>query len=350
MPIQFKLSTKRTLQTSLIAALGFAATTAATAGTPLTLVNGWTNGPFSTRAAQVKTIGNVVQFSGAIAGGSNAVAFTLPSGYWPVTDVYVHIDLCSTTNGRLHITPTGLTDIEEQDGTLVQAQCFTSLDGASFALTRDQFVPLNLQGGWIDTPYNTTNPAVRMIAGIVHLQGAMMTAYKNPRAFTLPKAYRPTTEVYVPVDLCNANKGRLDIAPTGIVRVEGENGDFAQAQCFPSLEGVSVAPNAAGFTPLTLINGWTVSAFATSEPAAEVISGVTHLKGAMATNGTNASPFVLPVGMRPKKDVYIPLDLCNAANGRLHITPDGATDVEVESGTFNDAQCMTSLDGASFMN
>ena len=350
MNFQLNPATRRALQSSLIAALGVAAATAATAGTPLTLVNGWTNGPFSTRPAQVKLVGNVVHFSGAIASGTSAVAFTLPSGYLPVNDVYVHIDLCNSTNGRLHIAPSGATEIQEQDGTLVQADCFTSLDGASFALDSAQFVPLVLKNGWANSAYNTTAAAVQMTNGIVQFKGAISTSRSNPIAFTLPKAYRPATEVYVPVDMCNANKGRLDIATTGVVTVEAENGDFAQAQCFTSLDGVSFAPSAAGFTPLTLINSWTASPFATSAPAAVVISGVTHLKGAMATLGTSSSPFVLPVGMRPKKDVYIPLDLCNATNGRLHITKGGVTDVEEEDGSLSNASCFTSLDGASYVN
>jgi hypothetical protein len=350
MHIQLKRATRRALQTSLIAALGFAATTAAMAGTPLTLVNGWTNGPFSTRPAQVKTIGNVVHFSGAIASGTDAMAFTLPSGYLPTTDVYMHIDLCLSTNGRLHITPSGASYIEEKDGTLAKAQCFTSLDGASFALTADQYVPLTLKNGWTNAPFSTSNAAVSLVAGIVQFKGAISTTHKSAVPFTLPKAYRPATEVYVPVDMCNANKGRLDIAPTGVVTVEAEGAILSNAQCFTSLDGVSFAPNANGFTPLTLINGWTLSPYATSAPAAVVISGVTHLKGAMSTSGTSASPFILPAGMRPKKDVYVPLDLCDAGNGRLHITPSGFTDVEEEDGSLDYAACFTSLDGASFVN
>jgi len=320
------------------------------AATPLTLVNGWTNAPFSTRAAMVRTISNVVRFSGAIANGSSAVAFTLPSGYWPTTDVYVHIDLCNSTNGRLHITPSGVTDIEEEDGTLTNAQCFTSLDGASFALTADLFVPLTLRNGWTNAPYSTSAAAVRKISGIVQFKGAIATTGSNPVAFTLPKGYRPLTDVYVPVDLCNATKGRLHIVSTGAVDVEAENGTFSNAQCFTSLDGVSFSPTGAGFSGLTLINGWTAAPFSTSAPAAEVIAGVTHFKGAMATSGSSSSPFVMPSTMRPKKDVYIPVDLCDATNGRLHITPSGATDVEEENGTFSNAQCFTSLDGASFVN
>jgi hypothetical protein len=55
----------------------------------------------------------------------------------------------------------------------------------------------------------------------------------------------------VPVDLCNATNGRLDIAPSGTVSVEQQNGDpFTNAQCFTSLDGVSFAKSATSFTAL----------------------------------------------------------------------------------------------------
>ncbi len=200
-------------RTAAIAALGVACGTGAmAAGTPLSLVNGWTNSPFSTRPATVRTINNVVHFTGAIAGGSSAVAFTLPSGFLPVTDVYVHIDLCNSTNGRLHITPSGVTDIEEEDGALTNAQCFTSLDGANFALTDDQFTALTLKNKWTNAPYSTSIASVRKISGIVQFKGAI-SGGKSAVAFTLPKAFRPITDVYVPVDLCNATKGRIHVTP-----------------------------------------------------------------------------------------------------------------------------------------
>jgi hypothetical protein len=52
--------------------------------------------------------------------------------------------------------------------------------------------------------------------------------------------------------------------------------------------------------------------------------------------------------MHPKKRVYIPIDLCGAANGRLDIGTDGTANVEVE-GDFSSAQCFTSLEGVSFL-
>ena len=100
---------------------------------------------------------------------------------------------------------------------------------------------LTLQNGWMNAPYGTANAAVRKISGIVHLRGAIWTNGTNPDPFTLPAGFRPAHEIFIPVDLCNGNNGRLDIEPGGVVSVEAENNDFSQAQCFTSLDGTSFA-------------------------------------------------------------------------------------------------------------
>ena len=113
--------------------------------------------------------------------------------------------------------------------------------------------------------------------------------------------------------------------------------------------GAAQATNRANaLTQLTLKNGWTNAPFGTSNAAVRNINGVIHFKGAIATGGTNAVPFTLPLAFRPAAaNVYVPVDLCNATNGRLHIQHNGT--VTVEAGTFSNAQCFTSLDGASFL-
>jgi hypothetical protein len=105
---------------------------------------------------------------------------------------------------------------------------------------------------------------------------------------------------------------------------------------------------ATSFRPLTLQNGWTNSPFGTSAAAARTISGVVHLKGAIATTGTNPVPFTLPAGFRPAAPVFVAVDMCNATNGRLQIEPTGVVTVQAEGGTFSNAACFTSLDGVWF--
>ena len=189
---------------------------------------------------------------------------------------------------------------------------------------------------------------MRTISGIVHFKGAIATTGTNPVPFTLPAAFRPASVVFVAVDLCNATNGRLQIEPTGVVTVEAEGGAFSNAACFTSLDGVSFAKSASSFTPLTLQNGWFNSPFGTSAPAVRAISGIIHLKGAIATSGTNPVPFTLPAAFRPASVVFVPVDLCTATNGRLQIEPTGVVTVQAEGGAFSNAACFTSLDGASF--
>ena len=43
------------------------------------------------------------------------------------------------------------------------------------------------------------------------------------------------------MDLCNATNGRLVIQPNRVVSVQAET-DFANAQCFTSLDGVTFVP------------------------------------------------------------------------------------------------------------
>src|SRR5215472_11632427 len=53
------------------------------------------------------------------------------------------------------------------------------------------------------------------------------------------------------------------------------------------------------WTSLKLQNGWADYGFGTAAPAVTNINGIVHLKGAIATHGTNNVPFTLPVGDRP---------------------------------------------------
>ena len=101
-------------------------------------------------------------------------------------------------------------------------------------------------------------------------------------------------------------------------------------------------------TALTLINGWTNAPFGTSPAQVEAVSNIVRFKGAIATAGANPTPFILPLAFRPAKNVYVPIDLCNATNGRLFIQPNGVVTVQAET-SFSNAQCFTSLEGTSFV-
>jgi hypothetical protein len=98
------------------------------------------------------------------------------------------------------------------------------------------------------------------------------------------------------------------------------------------------------WTALKLQQGWTGTPWGTARPAVRNISGIVHLEGAIATNGTNPVPFTLPVGFRPAHEVYVPADLCAASNGRPDIAPSGVVTVESE-GSWDNAQCLTHSTG-----
>ncbi|WP_096302465.1 hypothetical protein [Jatrophihabitans sp. GAS493] len=320
--------------------------TSATGFTPLTLLNGWTNAPYSTSNAAIENIAGVLHFKGAIAtSGTNVSPFTLPVGFRPFTNTYVPVDMCNAAKGRLYITTAGAVTVQAQNA-FSDAQCFTSLDGVSFVPSGTGTTALTLTNGWVGGPFSTGIPRVAIVSGVVHLKGSMGSG-TSAAAFTLPVGFRPATTVYAAADMCNATNGRLIIQPTGAVSVQAET-SFSNAQCFTSLDGVTFATSGASFTPLSLVNGWTNAPYATSNAAVQVLSGVVHFKGAIATSGTNAQPFTLPVGFRPFSNLYVPVDLCNSTKGRLYITTTGVVTVQAST-AFSNAQCFTSLDGASFV-
>jgi hypothetical protein len=219
--------------------------------------------------------------------------------------------------------------------------------GTALAKSKSPYTTLKLENGWKNAPFETSKAQVRDISGIVYFKGAIGSG-TTAIAFVLPKAFRPRTEVYVPVDMCNATNGRIQIEPNGVVAVEAEGGVFSNAQCFTSLDGASFAQSGKSFTSLRLRNGWKNAPFATSKAQVRNINGIVHFKGAIATTGGNSEPFVLPRSFRPRTEVYVPVDLCNATNGRIQIEPNGVVAVEAEGGVFSNAQCFTSLDGAWF--
>ena len=327
----------------LISAVGAqAATTATPTYTPLSLVNGWTNYGFGVANAAAANINGIVHLKGGIkTSGLNPVPFILPKADRPAARVYVPVDMCGGTNGRLDITPNGVATVEPEGANWNNASCFTSLDGATFAKSATSFTPLTLQNGWASYGGGTASPAARNISGIVYLKGAMYTAGTTQLAFTLPPADWPAAVVNIPVDLCNATGGQLEVTPSGMAVVYADV--WSNASCFTSLDGVSFATSATSFTPLTLQNGWT-SVAGEASPAVRKISGIVHLEGAMQ-NGTSPAVFTLPAGFRPAHDVYVKVLFADSSNGRLFITPSGSVTLQ---GNLAETKLFTGLHGASF--
>jgi hypothetical protein len=309
----------------------------------LTLINGWKTYPGSAPAS-VSAAHGIVRLKGAIkTDGSDASPFVLPPLYRPAGNAYVPVTMCNATNGRLIIDTSGNVTVQAEHS-FSDAACLTSLDGASFSTTAENFRMLKLRNGWQHYGGGTTPPAARKIDGIVHFEGSIANG-TDPLAFILPLAMRPASVVYTKIDAVTARNARLEIQPSGQVYVEGENG-FSDVQAFSSLDGAKFAADASGVTALDLLNGWeTYGGSAT--PAVKVVNGVVYFEGAIRTDGSSAQPFILPAAFRPVKRAYVPVDMCDATNGRLVIESNGEVTVEAET-NFTNAACFTSLDGASF--
>jgi hypothetical protein len=337
--------------------LAGAATAQAATSAPHTLTNVWTslapqNGWFlygnHTAAPAVTNIGGIVHLKGAIATfGTNPVPFTLPVGDRPATDVLVPVDVGPSVAGQLNIAPNGVVTVSSEQSWF-DAQTLTSLDGATFAASGTSFTPLTPLNGWTNLGPAFASPAARSINGIVHLRGAIAASNPTGEAFILPTAFRPNHTVYVPVTLCNANSGRLNIYPTGLVDVVAEGGTSSNADCGTSLDGAWFAQSETSFTQLTLQNGWHNYQSGTATAAVRKISGIVHLEGAIATSGSSQLvAFTLPLGFRPAHNVYVSVDQNNASKGNVLIDSNGQVTVFAE-GNPSDATMFTSLDGVSF--
>jgi hypothetical protein len=309
----------------------------------LALTNGWTGAPFGTSSPAAAVVDNVVHFKGAIANGTTSTAFTLPVEMRPAMNVYVPVDMCNATTGRLVILTTGVVQVQAEND-FALAQCFTSLDGAKFVLSATGATTLALASGWVGGSFSTSVPAVASINGIVYLKGAMAGGTSSI-PFTLPASMRPSTPVWLYTNLFQATKGRLYVTTSGTAGVVPfvAGGD---APLFTSLDGLSYDPDATGSTPLTLSNGWVGGSFGASAPAATRIKGIVHLMGAIE-NGFSGPAFTLPLELRPENTAFVPVDLNLGTKGRLVIQPTGSVTVQAEI-DFADAQSFTSLDGASY--
>jgi hypothetical protein len=121
----------------------------------------------------------------------------------------------------------------------------------------------------------------------------------------------------------------------------------ADAYSFTSLEGVSYALNANGWTALTLTSDWTNAAYSTRNVAASLSGGIVRLQGGVYSAGTNTALLTLPAQFRPSGVVYVSTDAINSAPGRLIINTDGS--VSVQGAVQNsDALGFTSLEGVWF--
>jgi hypothetical protein len=264
------------------------------------------------------------------------IASVASNGHWDCDD-HTDDDTCKATITRINYAATRAT-----------WDAANYIDSAPARTATAHFRPLVLSNGWTEAPYSTTRPGVTKVSGIVHLRGAVATTALNTVPFVLPSGFRPSANVYVPINLCAASKGRLLIQTDGTTTVFPEGGVWSNAQCFTSLEGVSFPADASDTTPLVLEPGWadTNARYGTRSPAVKKVDGIVHLQGVVA-DGTASKLFTLDAQFRPSAQVYIPVDLCLARKGRIIVQTDGVVRVAAFS-QFSDATCFTSLEGAWF--
>ncbi|HEX2881747.1 MAG TPA: trypsin-like serine protease [Polyangiaceae bacterium] len=313
---------------------------------PLTTKNGWIPSQHGTNYAGYSVVGGTVFLRGALKNPSSTASpflFTLPPAARPVGGyVYVPITLNGVTKGRLFIETNG--DVRVQAETAFSnATNFTSLDGVSFERLQTGHTPLPLQPGWVKYGGSRV-PGIADYGTVIRLVGAI-SGGTSQFPFTIPAGFRPSTRVYVSVDLCSAKKGRLVIEPSGSVTLYAE-GAFSDATCFTSLDGVSYAKDSGGFA-LSPLNGWATSPYSTRAAAVRNNSGIITFQGALSSTGNSGQLFYLPPAYAPATKVYVQTDLCSATKGRIVIHPTGEVQVEA-SGTFSNATCFTSLEGVTF--
>ena len=85
------------------------------------------------RWARARPISGIVHLEGAIAGGTNPQAFTLPAGFRPAHNVYVSVDANGANRGHVLITPSGQVNVFGEEDSQSAVTSLTSLDGVSFA-------------------------------------------------------------------------------------------------------------------------------------------------------------------------------------------------------------------------
>jgi len=208
--------------------------------TEITLRNGWTHAPFSTRRVAARNSADGwVHLQGAMSSGTTSLAFTLAPAFRPPAVVYATIDLCGSAKGRLEIQPSGDAFISQEGGGLGSAQCFTSLEGVSFyKLNTAGITPLAPLNGWTGAPFSTQAPGAINGNGTVRFAGGVTTSGTNSHVFTLPPAMRPAAIVTMPIDMCHGNRGRLVIQEDGRAFAESTR-PWLNVKCFASLEGLS---------------------------------------------------------------------------------------------------------------
>jgi hypothetical protein len=151
--------------------------------------------------------------------------------------------------------------------------------------------------------------------------------------------------------LTTRNGGTAALSVSNHARVANLNADLLDGR--DSSKFQAKLPTRLHFTNLTMINDWKGNCGGNGGPAIALDPvGVVHFRGTMCNQtSTTTNPFTIPAKFRPTKPLFVVVAECNAAIGRMLITPSGTVTVqnaENLANASNTAQCLTSLSGVTY--
>ncbi len=298
---------------------------------PLTLINSWVSSQsqYDTGDPAAGLSNGVVYLAGSLhqpsPGGSEFAI--LPKAYRPAHRLVFPIYTLDGSEGTLYI--------DTQGGMWLYGASiggYSSLAGVAFPLTPPS-QKLKLINGWksgqpvLD---GTGDPSVSLSHGVVYLSGSLRQPSGTSTTFaTLPKAYRPSHWLYLPVYSTSGTsagqQASLGIGPQGQLTLTGS----PAAKVFTDLGGAEY-PLTLTQTKLTLLNGWhsAQAKWGTGDPAASVSNGVAYLSGSvLLPAGSNGVAATLPATARPSHWLYLPVITGHGVAGSVDISPAGTVQI-----------------------
>lgn len=250
------------------------------------------------------------------AGSTPNLLGLLPKAARPFSNIFVIVHTFAGTFADLEVARNGDIDLIDPRPPAVKDYSFVSLEGVTFRRSG------KVQPIAVDTAHWTglNSFGARALAwytdrsGIVHLQGAASQFDFGPGSDvigTLPKAARPSRDVFAIMHTFLGTYADVGIAPNGTISLIAPRPPLVQAYSFASLEGITFK-RSGKVNPIALnASHWSPHAgFGSRSPGWYTDgSGVVHLQGAAkqvkATGSTKNLLGTLPKGARPSRNVFV---------------------------------------------
>jgi hypothetical protein len=313
-------------------------------------INGWASadGIYHTGAPRYGIQHGIVYLSGSVRNGSSNTSelfAMLPPQARPNHVLYLSVYTLDGSFGSMEIQPNGKMTVW---GTPISnSRGYTSLTGISFPLKSVPQTKLHLLNGWVSRQnrWKSGDPSFAVGDGVVYLSGSLHNNGTAQQFAVLPKADRPSRNLYLEVYTYLGTSGGLRIQTDG--KMYAYSGSSAN---FTSLAGISFPLSATGAHKFHLVNGWISSGsiWGTGAPAITISNGVVYLSGSLkqASEFTSQRFAVLPAADRPPHWLYLKTYSWGGAIAELEISPSG--DMWMFSPTPADSQNFASLAGLSF--